>query len=71
MYVQPNFLKKKHLRDAVKAGQVVTVFQPAAEIFGTVPPENGTAAVEGPHFPKPHTWYARVTLKDGKIIKVK
>jgi len=35
------------------------------------PVENGTEYVEGPHYPKPHTWYASVTVKDGIVIKVK
>ena len=35
------------------------------------PPYNGVATVEGPHFPKPQTWYGQVVLKDGVIVKVK
>lgn len=66
-YVSPNFKTKKALKEAVSAGQSVSVFAPG---LGTVP-ENGTTAVGGPHFPKPHTWYAQVELKDGKVVKVK
>ena len=67
MYVQPNFKTKKAFREAVKAGQSVELFSPG------VPeqlPDNGTVTVEGPHYPKPHTWYAQVTIENGKPIKV-
>lgn len=66
-YTTTNFKTKKELKQAVTEGQRVTVFQPGG--LGTVP-ENGTISVEGPHFPHPHRWYARVTLNDGVIVKV-
>ena len=28
-------------------------------------PQNGEFSVEGPHYPEPHRWYARVVAKDG------
>lgn len=66
MYVEPNFKTGKALRDAVKAGEPVRVFSP-----GPFPaPQQGTCAVEGPHYPKPHSWYAQVTVRDGMVIKV-
>lgn len=66
MYVDPNFKTKKQLKDAVKAGESVYVFSP-----GPFPAtQNGTESVEGPHYPKPHTWYARVQVVDGKVVKV-
>lgn len=66
-YVDPNFNSKKALKDALKQGKSVTVFQPG---IGTVP-VNGTIGLEGPHYPKPHTWYASGTMKDGKLVSVK
>lgn len=68
MYCTINFKTKKALKEAVAAGQTVTVFQPGS--FGGNEPTDGTAAVEGPHYPEPHRWYASIVLKDGKIIKV-
>ncbi len=66
MYVSPNFKTKKALKDAIAAGKLVTVYPP-----GPFPcPENGSVALEGPHFPEPHRWYASATVKDGKIVKV-
>ena len=87
MYCEPNFKTKKALREAVKKwndaqksiddidcptnfrAQPVTIFQPGP--FGGNEPANGELSVEGPHYPQPHRWYARVTLKDGRIIKVR
>jgi hypothetical protein len=49
----------------------VTVYQPNSDLIGSVPPENGLVFLEGPHYPKPHTWYAQATLKDGIVVRVK
>ena len=47
----------------------VTYHQPGP--FGGNEPRDGEFSVEGPHYPEPHRWYARVTAKDGVIVKVK
>jgi len=70
MYVEPNFKTKKAFKEAVAAGDSILVYQPN-NMFGVKVPRDGTVAVEGPHYPKPHTWYATVTLEDGKVVKVK
>ena len=65
MYVTPDFKTKKALREAVANGTTVTVFSP-----GPFPaPTDGETSIEGPSF-KMHTWYARVRIADGKVIKV-
>lgn len=69
MYSDVNFKTKKALKEAVAAGKQIGVYQPN-NIFGTPIPQDGTVSIEGPHYPQPHTWYARVTLKDGYIVKV-
>lgn len=70
MYCSTNFKTKKALKAAVGEGHRLTIYQPGP--FGTGPiRESGTFSVEGPHYPEPHRWYARVTLgPDGYIIKV-
>jgi len=62
-YTRQNFPSKKALREAV-ATQDVPVYQPGP--FG---PDvaDGPAAIEGPHYPKPHRWYAAVTVRSGAI----
>ena len=66
MYVKPNFPTAKALREAVANGQTVSVFSP-----GPFPaPTNGEVHVEGPHYPKPHRWYAKVLVANGLVTKV-
>lgn len=67
-YTTTNYKTKKALKDAVAAGEQVTVYQPGGL---SEPPYNGTVYLEGPHYPKPHTWYAEATMKDGVVVKVK
>ena len=67
MYASKNFPTKKALKEAVANGEEVTIFAPG---LGT-PKVNGAEFLEGPHYPKPHTWYAAVEMKDGKVVKVK
>lgn len=66
MYVRPNYKTKKALAEAVKAGTRVEVF--SAGLGGE--PEDGERAVEGPHFPQAHSFYARVVVKDGIVVRV-
>lgn len=68
MYVSPNFKTKKQLKEAVAAGRSVTIWQPGP--FGGNEPKNGRVAVEGPHYPAPHSWYATVTVENGVVTKV-
>jgi hypothetical protein len=68
MYTRTNYRTKKALREAVASGEKVTVFQPG----GFFPSQtDGSAMVEGPHYPEPHRWYAQVELVDGTVVKVK
>lgn len=66
-YSTKNFKTKKELKEAVLKGEKINIFAPG---LGE-PPVNGVTAIGGPHYPKPHTWYAEVTMRDGVIVKVK
>jgi hypothetical protein len=68
MYTDFNFKTKKQLKEAVKAGKPVRVYQPGP--FGGNEPRDGRVYLEGPHFPAAHTWYASAELKDGLVVKV-
>jgi len=70
MYTSTNFKTKKALKEAVKAGERVTVFQPNGDVTGFTGTTNGRATVEGPHYPEPHRWYAVVEVTDGVVTKV-
>lgn len=65
-YTSTNFRTKKSLKEALKAGATVTVYSPG---LGTVPTD-GKVALEGPHYPAPHSWYANGTMAGGKLVKV-
>ncbi len=65
MYVVGNPKTKKALKEAVAQGGV-KLFAPG---LGR-PVDNGTETVEGPHYPQPHRWYARVQVEDGIVTKV-
>jgi hypothetical protein len=65
-YVDPSFKTKKALKEAVAQGEEVTVFSPGP--FGVA--QNGQVAVEGPNY-QMHTWYAQVTVENGRVLKVK
>jgi len=67
MYVSSNPKSKAALKRLLATGERQTVFQPG---LGTVP-YNGTVSLEGPHYPKAHTWYGTGTMKDGVLVTVK
>lgn len=73
MYSEIDFKTKKALKEAVSLKQEIRIFQPGG-FFN--PPENsrdftGIAYLEGPHYPKPHTWYATAKVENGLVISVK
>lgn len=68
-YTIINFKTKKALKEAVAAGQKVCCFQPG--LGPNLSNFSGSVALEGPHYPAPHSWYASVILKDGVVVKVK
>ena len=69
MYTTHNFKTKKALKEAIARGEAVRVWQPGP--FGGNVPTDGTVALEGPHYPEPHRWYATAELKNGMITTVK
>jgi hypothetical protein len=69
MYTHINFKTKKELREALKAGKKITVYQPN-DIGYSAPPTQGTVYLEGPHYPQPHKWYATGHLIDGYLVSI-
>jgi hypothetical protein len=65
-YVSPNFKTKKELKKAVEEGKKVEVYSPGP--FGCK--QDGVEYVEGPHYPEPHKWYAKVEVVGGYVVKV-
>jgi len=67
VYTERNFKTKKAFKEAVAAGERITLFAPG---LGS-PKIDGVEYVEGPHYPQPHSWYAQATMKEGIVVKVK
>lgn len=70
VYVDPNIKTKKELKERLAKGEEITVFQPN-DAFGWKPRKN-VVSVEGPHYPKPHSWYAEVEIDMAtlRVLKV-
>jgi hypothetical protein len=84
-YTVTNFKTKKALKEAIKvyndqpegmfggtnkkALLVVRCYQPG--LGPDLSNYTGSVSLEGPHYPKAHTWYAIAEMKDGIVIKVK
>ena len=82
-YTVINFKTKKDLKEAVAFYKVIQfvsgrygVCAPPVKAYqpGLGPDlsnHTGRVAIEGPHYPAAHTWYAECEMKDCVIIKVK
>ena len=64
-YVNPDYVSKKAFKEAIKAGVQHRTYNPSG-MFPTT--SNGADVIEGPHYPKPHRWYAGVVVKDGVVV---
>lgn len=68
-YTSINFQSKKALKDAIKTGTKVTVYNPGSG--GEIAPNSACVYLEGPHYPQAHKWYAQAKLENGYIVSVK
>jgi len=68
MYTDKDYKTKKALKEDIAKGVEVTYYSPG--LFGDVP-SDGKITLEGPHYPKPHSWYAEAWVKDGRVVKVR
>lgn len=80
-YTVINFKTKKALKEAVAASakynhnphmhdaKPVRCFQPG--LGPDLSNYTGSVALEGPHYPAAHAWYAAAEMKDGVVVKVR
>jgi len=68
MYTEKNYQTKKALKEDLKAGIVIRVYQPGP--FGPQANFTGSTCLEGPHYPEPHKWYARAYCQGGIVKKI-
>jgi len=68
MYTETNYKTKKALIADFKAGKQIRVYQPNQmyPVSG-----NGNIALEGPHYPLPHKWYASATIENFVVTKLR
>jgi len=67
-YVNPNYATKKQFIEAVRAGVGHRTYNPSG-MFQTT--QWGSDSVEGPHYPKPHKWYAAVKVENGIVVSAR
>ena len=73
MYTYFDFRTKKELKEAIARGDEIGVYQ-HNDLFGnTEKVQRGKHSVtlEGPHYPRPHRWYAQAEVVDGLVLKVR
>lgn len=75
-YTEINFKTKKALKEAVAkhkekslGSYSVRCYQPG--LGPDLSNYTGKITLEGPHYPKPHSWYAEADLVNGVVVKVK
>lgn len=60
-YTRKNYKTYKQLKADFDAGVEIEVYQPGP--FGPTITD-GSVALEGPHYPEPHKWYALGVVKN-------
>lgn len=68
-YASVDTKSKKMLKERVSAGEKISVTNVTPVGIEVV--KSGKAYISGPHYPKPHSWYAEVDIVDGYITKIK
>jgi hypothetical protein len=63
-YTVENYKTGAALKRDFLAGFEIKLFQPG----GLFPLQNGEVGIEGPHYPKPHMWYASCLHRNGTMI---
>lgn len=66
-YVDPDYKSKKEFKEAITKGARPETYNYSG-MFPTT--QNGRDTIEGPHYPKPHKWYASVQVENGRVVKV-
>jgi hypothetical protein len=66
-YTEKDYKSKKAFKEDLASGKQIRIYSPGP--FGCN--QNGVEYIEGPHYPKPHRWYAQVIVKDGIVQSIK
>ena len=73
MYALINHPTKKAFRESVNGGVFNGIYQPNDMFSNPKAAQDytGPATIEGPHYPKAHSWYASVNVINGAVVSVK
>jgi len=66
-YTVKDYMTKKALKKDVDEGIEVRCYQPG--LGPDLSNYTGKVYLEGPHYPRPHKWYASAMLNEGVIVK--
>ena len=71
VYAATNFRTKKALREAIERGERIGL-KPTNRYEAAEASKIGAyeTHIEGPWFPEPHRWYAKVAIENGAIVRV-
>ena len=67
-YLYPELPSKKAYKEAIARGDLVVARENSP--FGGDTPQQGVVPFEGPHYPKPHRYYGKATVKNGRVVKI-
>ena len=67
-YLYPNLTSKKAYKEKIARGEKVFAEQNLP--WGNEIVQGGTVCFEGPHYPKPHRFYGKATIIDGRVTKI-
>jgi hypothetical protein len=67
-YLYPELPSKKAYKEAIKQGETITARENTP--WGQKEVTNGPVTFEGPHYPKPHKYYGKAVVKEGRVISI-
>ena len=67
-YLYPELKSKKAYKEAIANGE--TIVAADNSLFNQDYIKNGTVTFEGPHYPKPHRYYGKAVVENGKVVKI-
>jgi alkylated DNA nucleotide flippase Atl1 len=65
-YLTGNPRTKKQAKEMLARGETEP-YQPGIGVI----PRDGTVALEGPHYPEAHRWYANGVMKNGELVRIR
>lgn len=67
-YLYPEKPSKAAYKKAIAAGEEIIARENTP--WGLDKVKNAEVAFEGPHYPKPHKYYGKAKVVDGRVVKV-